>query len=148
MKNPFRSYARYWKRNTARAIDPDSTKDFASRLRNARSGLARYAKEGRGPVRRMTYHEMLRAWGLGERQIAHVVHGMRIERTAFVVIGLFSMLTSLVSLWRGGPWIYSVSALLIVPVSVVVILVRTWRIDCLEQRRFVPFRSWLSGADE
>lgn len=149
MKKYIKKYASWWgdrfreSGNKNYLADPDS-EDYR------KSYLREYIKKGyisvfseadkRGDtVESMPYSEMLRIWGVDEANRLMIVRRMRVECRVFAVL----IALSLIYLVTGSGFFNSLSALIVVAVSIVVIVTRQWRIDCLESKHYVPFKTFI-----
>lgn len=89
------------------------------------------------------FSAVLRAWGIEEQEISHVLDMLRLR----MAIYLLPLLMALLVLFQVGISVIScVSVLLCVFVSAIGIITAKWRIKILTSRQFISFRHWLCSS--
>lgn len=88
----------------------------------------------------ISYPQMLDIWGIREHQVHYVIKNLKAEMMMYLSMVL---LTFVALLFSHGHWAYVVSFFLVMPMMCGICLMRYWRVQCLEKRRFVPFKAWV-----
>lgn len=89
----------------------------------------------------VTFDEMLYTWGITRDQIPVVIRGMMLEIYFFfglIVVSLFFLALTGFSQWQ-----YLISFLAILPTMGGAAIMRYWRVTCLEDEVFIPFKKWI-----
>jgi hypothetical protein len=82
------------------------------------------------------FDQVLTHWEIKEHEIGRVINGMKLQRFLFTILGLYGAY-----LLSGGLYLRLNGAPLIA-VGVTIFVVRTWRIQVLQNRQFVYFKDW------
>lgn len=114
------------------------------------TGKQRMAEED---VDSMSYKEMLISWGIKESEIPQVLKGMNIERYSMLFmaacLGLPALFITVdtIDLSLFSSVLKVVMGLVLLALTGGVWVTRTWRIECLKNKTFTPFKSWLNSND-
>jgi Flp pilus assembly protein TadB len=136
--NPYYDYKKQVKNISGEASL--SVKSVKSRY----SRLFEYAKQRKkeGYVSNMSYDEMLYIWGINPDEVPLVIRGMKIELASFSVLTLFSFLVTITLDNLLFSAVFSTAVFFII--TLFFFLNRGWRIHCLKNKVFIPYKVWLS----
>ena len=83
--------------------------------------------------------QVLAHWEIKEREIDGVISGMKVQRFLFTLLGLYG-----VYLLTSGGLYLRLNGIPLIALGVTFFVVRTWRIQVLQNRQFVFFKDWFS----
>lgn len=101
----------------------------------------------RGSRPRLSYPEMLAAWGIEVADVPRMLDalaGARL-RVAVIAVSTYGALIVQLVFDRFGSWVYLILASTCVIALSTSTLVLSWRLHCLKTKRYLEFRSWFGA---
>lgn len=102
--------------------------------------------DAEGAPNMQDFNQVLEHWGIERYQLPQVIRCMQVEIFLYAVMGILATIGGMNAIHYQVP-IGIIGAMLILVVSSMVIVCRSWRVRVLCRERFVPFRDWLAGRD-
>lgn len=122
-------------------------KDNYETLRNIYSfysAQANASTESLDSLEKISYEQMLELWGVEYDEVELLRRQLRREVFFHGSILFVIVLVGISPLWTGHMhWVYPISTLICLPFMGALVATRFWRLWCLTQRRFVPFKRWV-----
>lgn len=143
MKNPIKKIASSWTKEAGKFFETSRKggREIKKILRTIKTGVQDMRKKNSiedGPDMSQ-FGNVLAHWGIEENEVEQVLKGLKIQRVAYAIIGMFGIAVAIVS----KTLIVFSQGILLMILGGCVIIFRTWRISVIKKRKFIFFKDWI-----
>lgn len=150
LKAPFSWWWGGWANSAKRSFDSTDSQEVRKIIASSCKRISQFRKRNRTTRKhlesmRESFALVLQDWEIYEHELPAVKKNLLLEIIGFAILGLFYSGVLIWTLQINPPNMlnYYLAGVVVLPLCSLRVIARSWRLSCLKNRQFVPFREWL-----